>query len=140
MAAHCAHLATYLVDEPLGFVARGLDRFVPLASRLASLVLGNDKRGLRPLLGKPGPRQRFGRFELCRLDRSQRFLERLLFVRQARPCVGDERRRQPQPFGYRERLALTGQPDRQAVGRAKRLHIELHRGVAGLRRGVGVKL
>ena len=49
-------------------------------------------------------------------------------------------RRQAQPLGDREGLAAAGQADRQLVRGRQRLEVELHRGVAGPGRRVGVGL
>ena len=91
----------------------------------------------RARLGGPGPLERLARLALGLADRGERRLERALRLGQARAGVGDDRLRQPEPLGDRERLAAAGQPDRQPVGRRQRLEVELDRRVARRRASCG---
>ena len=120
--------------------AGGPDRVVALLPGAAPLLLGDAQRLGRAQLGGSRAVERLAGLALGRLDRGQGRLERALRLGQARPGVGDDRLREPEPLGDREGLAPAGQPDGQAVGRRQRLEVELDRGVACLRRGVGIGL
>ena len=129
-----------VVDDPLRLEAGGPDRVVALLSGAAPFLLGDAQRLGRAQLGGPRAIERLAGLALGRLDRGQRRLERALRLGQARAGVGDDRLREPEPLGDGEGLAAAGQPDGQAVGRRQRLEVELDRGVACLRRRVGIGL
>ena len=140
LAANAAHFRANLVYDALGLVSGRLQRLVPLAAGLATFFVRGGERDPGPILRDACLGQRLSRLDLGRLDRSQRLLERLLLVGQARPRVGDDRSRQTQPLGDRESLAAPGQSDRQPEGRSQGLDVELDRGVSRLRSRMRVQL
>ena len=123
-------LVAQLGDEPLGLGPRGPDRLVPLAPGAPALLLGRRSASTARSLGRPGPLERLGRLALgSRIDASVASNVRCVSVSRERASATIAVR-QPEPLGDRERLAAAGQADRQPVGRAERLEVELDRRVA----------
>ena len=135
-----ADLGPQVLDDPFRLGPGGADRLVAFAPRPAPFLLRGAERLGRPELGRARPVERLAGRALGRLERRERRLERLLRLGQAGAGVVDDVLGQPEPLGDRERLAAAGQADRQAVGRRQRLEVEFDRGVARLRRRVGVGL
>ena len=130
-------LVTQVVDDPFRLRARRPHRLVAFAACAAPFLVGDPQRFGGAQLGGPRAVERLARRALGLADRGEGLLERPLRLGQARPRVGDDRVRQPEPLGDREGLAATGQPDRQPVRRRQRLEVELDRRVPRARASCG---
>ena len=135
-----ADLGAQVIHEALRLRPRGGDRRLTLAPCAAPLLLGDplglrrlDLRGSRPVEHRPG-------LHVRRADRRERLLEGDLALGQPAAGIRDDRRRQAEPLGNRERLAPAGQPDPEAIRGAERLQVELDGGIADAGRRVGVHL
>ena len=133
-------LVTELVDETFRLRAGCPNGLVAFATCAATFLLGHPQGVGGACLGGPRALEGVARRALGFPDRGEGRLERALRLGQARPGVGHDRVRQPEPFGDRERLAAAGQPDRQPVRRRQGLEVELDCGVPCPGRGVGIRL
>ena len=109
-------LRAQLVDDPLRLVPRDADGSSRPPGRRRSSSAARRASPARSSASRARSSASLG-LALGRLDRRQRRLERLLRLGQARPGVGDERLRQAEPLGDRERLGAA-RAARSSAGRS----------------------
>ncbi len=133
-------LAAQVLDDPLRLGAGRTHSLVALAPCSTPFLLCVVERLRGTQLGRSRAVERLAGSALCRADRGEGRLERPLRFGQPRAGVVDDDIRQAEALSDGERLAATRQADRQPVGRAERVEVELDRCVAGSGRGMRIRL
>ncbi len=134
------HISANVGEQAIGLRARLPKGILALAPRAATLFLRQAQGLGRANLCRPSSRQDVGRLAFGLPDLGEGRLEGSLGLAQARPGVGDDLLGQPQSLRDRECLRPARQADREAIGRAEGLEVELDRRVRRARRRMGVRL